>query len=288
MSRKLLRSALFCPADRQNILEKSCALGADVFIFDLEDAVQAQNKETSRNSLSNFVNNKFSSKSLGVIRINCPIKTAWGMDDLISVCKSNIHAVLLPKVECSNNLIEIANVIKEQRPSHLKKLPIWAMIETAKGVLAAESIAKNEIVECLVFGSNDLTKDIKGKQTHSREPLLFSMSHTILAARACHKSVLDGVCLNIGNNELLRQHCVQGKELGFDGKTLIHPNQIDITNDVYSPSKEDIQLAYDMINIWNESKKLGKSVAVFNNELVEELHIQQALELIEFDKAIKP
>jgi citrate lyase beta subunit len=167
--------------------------------------------------------------------------------------------VVLPKVEGEGVIERAGEVIRRHRPSGMKPLPMWAMIETCKGVLNVHSIAKHPLVHCLVFGSNDLTKDLRAKHTPQREPLLFSMSHCILAARAEHKRVMDGVHIELQDLEGLRLSCEQGRNLGFDGKTLIHPTQIDIANAAYSPTGEDVAAAHSIVveQVLEEAREIG-------------------------------
>ncbi len=132
----------------------------------------------------------------------------------------------------------------------------------------------------MIFGSNDLTKDIKGRQIADREPLIYSMSRVIIAARATDKAVIDGVHLNVADSEGLRQTCIQGRNLGFDGKSLIHPSQIDIANEVFSPSEEDILHARKVIAAYEAAQQEGRAVCVVDGKLVEGLHVEQAAEIL--------
>jgi citrate lyase beta subunit len=164
------------------------------------------------------------------------------------------------------------------------------MIETAKGVQNVDALAAMQEVECLVFGSNDLTKDIKATISPiTRHPLLYSMSRTIVAARAENKLVVDGVHMDLaeGSEKGLEQVCVQGKELGFDGKSLIHPKQVEITNRVFSPSQNEYQLACRIIASYGEALSAGKGVCLVDGKLIEQLHVDAAHELINRFKAIE-
>mmetsp|Transcript_11719 Transcript_11719/g.17754 ORF Transcript_11719/g.17754 Transcript_11719/m.17754 type:complete len:289 (-) Transcript_11719:38-904(-) len=274
MSRRLLRSALFCPGDKHKALKKASTLPCDGIVFDLEDAVGPDNKITARDTVATFLNiEQFNATR--VVRINCPKTTEWGEEDMEIISQvDNIDAVVLPKVE-DIETIEFAEYLMGSR-----KIPLWTMIETAKGVLRADAIASHPSVHCLVFGSNDLSKDLRAKQTPSREPLLYSMSQCILSARAHGKMVLDGVHMDLKDNDGLVASCVQGRSLGFDGKTLIHPSQIAAANDAYSPSEEEISHARRVVNAWKEAKEAGKSLAVVDGKLVEELHVEQAFNVL--------
>jgi citrate lyase beta subunit len=290
---RLLRSALFCPADKLKVLQKTASLKADVFIYDLEDAVHSSSKITARDTLVTYLNDRNAEatlvnqyKPLLVARVNCPITTPWGRDDLLRVSQlNNIDAILLPKVE-SINTINTCDDIIQNHIDNPKKIPIWAMIETAKGVLKSEFIAEHESIQCLVFGSNDLTKDIKAKNVNSY-PLLFSMSKCVLAARAAKKFVIDGVYMNIKNSNGLKESCVHGKNLGFDGKSIIHPDQIGTTNEIFSPSDDEINYATSVISAWNQARADGKSLTVLDGKLIEELHVEEARDIIEYAQSVK-
>jgi citrate lyase beta subunit len=259
----------------------SLQLQADAFIYDLEDAVSPSNKSIARSNLVTFLTSRnITSQQHRVIRVNCPFATEWGMDDVAALSSfSNIHSILLPKVENADMIHETVRLINSHRPDNLTNISVWAMIETAKGVLNAASIAKHS--ECLVFGSNDLTREIRSKHTVTREPLLYSMSHTILAARSERKRVVDGVHNVIQDTTGLERSCVQGRELGFDGKTVIHPSQIDTANRVYSPSEADIEYASRVISAYEKAQQEGKSLAVVDGKLVEALHVQDSYDIIE-------
>ena len=277
MSRRLLRSVLFCPADKDKVLLKSVNLVADAIVYDLEDAVSPQKKVVARELVSSFLSKQKTTRTR-VVRVNCPLSTSWGRDDLRVISSLSIDALILPKVE-SGDSVELANeIIRQYRGSNI---PIWTMIETAKGVLNAPMIAQHSSVECLVFGSNDLTKDLRAKQTPTREPLLFSMCQCILAARAAGKRVLDGVHVEFSDLSGLEQSCHQGRALGFDGKTLIHPSQIDAANAAYSPSNAEVDHARRVVEGWRQAEEAGLGVAVVDGKMVEALHAQEAQLVLE-------
>lgn len=166
-------------------------------------------------------------------------------------------------------------------------IPIWAMIETTQGVINVEAIASSLSVTALVFGANDLTKDLKAKHTPSREPLLYAMSKTINAGRAYNKYVIDGVHLDIQDNDGLRMSCIQGRNLGFDGKSLIHPNQIEITNECYSPSESEVLLAEKIVSAYTEAMSKGKGVCTVDGKMVEYLHVCNAQYILDTAKLIR-
>lgn len=203
----------------------------------------------------------------------------WGKEDLSIMMqmknRQSISALLLPKVETDD---EVELVSKQIYSETGTRIPLWAMIETPKGVLNASSIAGHPLIDCLVFGSNDLTKEIHAKHTPEREPLLYSMSHCILAARASKKFVLDGVHTNLQDMEAFKASCLQGRNLGFDGKTLIHPSQIEMANEMYSPSKEEIDFAVKIVKTWRN----GDGVVKVDGKMIELLHYEEAKEVLQF------
>lgn len=272
MSRRLLRSVLFCPADKDRALVKAIGLPTDAIVFDLEDAVSPNNKLYARQSICNFLNSH-PSRPARIVRVNCPLTTEWGKEDLKAVANLSIDGVILPKVENSESIKYAVDIIDQFRK---QMLPIWTMIETAKGVQNSAIIARDPGVHCLVFGSNDLTKDIRAKHTPGREPLLYSMSQCIIAARSERKLVLDGVHIDINDLDGLLASCIQGRNLGFDGKTLIHPNQVSTANAAYSPSAAEIEMSRKIVEAWNIAKRENKGVVTVDGTLVEALHMEQA------------
>ena len=236
--RRLLRSVLFTPADRADRMRKALLSAADVVILDLEDAVSPDMKEIGRKNVVELLHeiSAGTTQPYGTVcvRINCMKSTTWGMHDLRAISAVKCDAVLLPKVE-DVSIVDMAIETLENGAKWeigTKPTSVWVMIETARGIQRAEEIADTEGVSTLIFGSNDLTKDLKSRHTPTREPLLYSMSRCILAARAAGKQVVDGVHLDINDQHGFAVSCEQGRSLGFDGKSLIHPTQIDAANKV--------------------------------------------------------
>jgi len=288
---RLVRSVLFTPGDRIQALRKSLTLATDVVIFDLEDAVGPAGKDTARANAIEVMSEQGLNKDKGrspdiVLRVNCPFTTPWGKADLIAAAAaagngngngnsggSALTGLILPKVEDAARVEELV-------AEYSLKVPIWCMVETAKGVINSERIAAVEPVQALVFGSNDLTKDLAARHTPSREPLLYSMSKVILAARAEGKMVIDGVHMDLKDLEGMVRACVQGRSLGFDGKSLIHPSQVPFANDGYSPSNEEIEHARRLVRAYEEAEAGGKGVTVVDDRLVEKLHVEAAILLL--------
>lgn len=276
----IVRSVLFTPCNKLNVLEKVISLRPDAIIFDLEDAVGPNEKEIARINLSSFLTNRRREiQSTVTIRVNCLKSTPWGYNDIRMIQnlpKFCCDAVVLPKVDDINTL--------NQFNSNISK-PIWCMIETSTGVKNVDSISSHPSVQAIVFGSNDLSKDLNlNLSITSRLPLLYSMQKCIIAARSSKKMVIDGVYMNIKDLVGFRNDCVYGRELGFDGKTLIHPSQINDANEVFSPSQEEIEHAKRVIEAFNHG---NNGVAVLDGKLIESLHVEQAQNVLKFMDKIK-
>jgi citrate lyase subunit beta/citryl-CoA lyase len=194
----------------------------------------------------------------------------------------HLQAIVLPKI---NDRFSLDTILL--RSPSMTSASVWAMIETAKGVIKVEEIASHPSVTALVFGSNDLTQDIRAYHTNSREPLLYSMSRTILAARAHHKRVFDGVHLDVNDNDGLAVACMQARSLGFDGKTLIHPNQVAVANKCFLPTNEEVAYSRRVVSAFEDARAQGKSVCAVDGRLVEGMHVERALEVIETDDYVK-
>lgn len=283
----MLRSALFCPANNRKILNKTASLRPDAFIYDLEDAVTASAKITARDTLIEFLSSNplpqpEASRATVAVRVNCPLTTDWGEDDIAKFSgQAIVNTLVLPKVETTKSINTAIAIINENRNPEYSAINIWAMIETARGVLNAEIICDHTLVEAIVFGSNDLTKDLKAVHMADRSPLLFSMSKCVLAARASGKHVIDGVFNDFKDEVSFRESCIMGRNMGFDGRSLIHPSQINPANMAYSPSKRDIEEAKETVSAWAAALSEGKSLAVVRGKLVEELHFLEAQDLLD-------
>ncbi|GGJ37609.1 HpcH/HpaI aldolase/citrate lyase family protein [Deinococcus roseus] len=261
---KRRRSALFLPASNTRAIEKARTLQADVVILDLEDAVSPEQKALARNQAASAIREGFPMEV--AVRIN-PIHTVWGEADLALMEDIKPELLVLPKVESTADLPEVG-------------LPLWAMIETPLGVVNSREIAEHGDVEALVMGTTDLVKTLQARPMPSRDNLLYALSQVVLHARAYGKYALDGVHLDFRNMETLKEVCLQGKALGFDGKTLIHPLQIEMTNRIFSPSPEEIEWARKVIAAW-QNKDADQGVTVLDGQLIEELHAIEAERILE-------
>jgi citrate lyase subunit beta/citryl-CoA lyase len=279
------RSALYLPASNARAIDKAKQLTCDVVLFDLEDAVSPDAKPIARTQACQAVESRdFGAKEL-VIRVN-GVNTPWFADDLRCAVSAQPDAILLPKVEQVAQVHEVAaaldSIVDPQR-----RILVWCMLETPRGVLAADAIAgAHPRVDCLVMGTSDLTSDLRAQHTSNRAPLLASLGLCVLAARANGKSVLDGVFLDLSSDDAFRTACMQGREFGFDGKTLIHPKQITSCNEVFSPSSTELAKARAVIEAFGRARAEGRGVAVLDGRLVEELHVREAERTLSLAQAI--
>jgi citrate lyase subunit beta / citryl-CoA lyase len=278
------RSVLFMPGSNPRALEKARALPADGLIFDLEDAVAPEAKETARAAVAAAVTTGGYAPRELVLRVN-PIDTVWGHADLTVAATLPIDAVLLPKVESAERVrlsIDLLDALGAP-----PELAIWCMVETPLGVLAAAEIADaSPRVATLVLGTSDLANDLHARPTRDRLPLLTALGLVLLAARAHGRAVLDGVHLDLGDAEGFAAACRQGRDLGFDGKTLIHPDQIGPANEIFAPAAEEVARARRIIAGYAEAVVAGKGAVRIDGRLVEALHVDEARRTIALAEAI--
>jgi citrate lyase subunit beta/citryl-CoA lyase len=272
------RSALFMPASNARALEKARTLPADVVILDLEDAVAPDAKREARALASAAARAGGYGRREVVIRVN-GLDTPWGGDDLAAVAASHPHAVLLPKVESAGAVIRALDELASHAAPDT--IAVWCMLETPLGILRADAIAGADArVAAVVAGTSDLAKDLRVHTTRDRLALLTSLQLCVLAARAHGRAALDGVHLDLDDDEGLVAACRQGRELGFDGKTLIHPTQIAAANEAFSPSAAEIGRARRVLAAYEEAVAAGRGLAVLDGRLVENLHAEEARRLL--------
>jgi citrate lyase subunit beta/citryl-CoA lyase len=278
------RSVLFMPASNARALEKARSLAADGLIIDLEDAVAPDAKFAARDGLSRSLAAGSYGRREVMLRVNT-LATVWGHDDLVAAARLPIDAVVLPKVESADAVRQAQAVLTEAgAPEHLS---IWCMIETPRGVLRAEEIAAvSARVGGLIMGTADLTKDLRARHTPERLPLLASFGHCLLVARAFGLGILDGVHLDLADDAGFLAACRQSRELGFDGKTLIHPKTIAAANAVFAPSSEEVASAHRIIAAHADAVAAGKGIVVVEGRLVENLHVQSAHQTVALAEAI--
>jgi len=278
------RSVLYMPGANTRALEKAKSLAADSLILDLEDAVAPDAKAAARKNIHDALESGFGYRE-AVVRIN-GLNTQWGMDDLKIFAHSKADAILLPKVESAAQIQELAKLLEHMNPSH--KLTIWAMIETPMAILKLPEICSaHPLLETLVMGTSDLVKDLHARHTPARVESFTALSLAVLAARAHQLCVLDGVHLSLDDETGLIASCIQGRDMGFDGKTLIHPNQIKAANEHFGPSPTEIDEAKQRIAAYESAISTGAGIAVLNGKLIEELHIQDAKRILTLADAIE-
>ncbi len=278
------RSVLYMPGSNARALEKGRALPADALILDLEDAVAPDSKVMARHQVVDAVKaGGYGHREL-VIRVN-GLDSPWGAEDLHAVATSGADAVLLPKVESEEMVAEAEAKLAEAGAP--QGMPIWCMMETPLGILNAKEVAASSPhVTCLVMGTSDLVKELTAAHTQMRLPVLASLSVCLLAARAYGLAILDGVHLDLADDEGFRLACEQGKELGFDGKTLIHPKTLAVANDVFSPSQSEVSQARRIIEAFSAASAEGKGVVVLDGKLIENLHVETAKRTVALADAI--
>lgn len=262
-----LRSVLYIPGSKPRALVKARQLPVDAIIFDLEDAVAPDEKSRARALLGEVLAEDGYGARMKIVRIN-DLSTVWGAEDARAVAEMQADAVLLPKVDGPDDLDALAKITED--------MPIWAMMESPKGMLAAAAIAAHPKCQGMVMGTNDLSKDMGTRFRADRLPLMTGLGLCVLAAKAHGVAIIDGVFNAFRDQDGLALECEQGCDMGFDGKTLIHPAQLDVANTAFSPSPEEIDLAQRQIAAYDDALAQGQAVAVVDGHIVENLHVATA------------
>ncbi|PKQ13069.1 MAG: CoA ester lyase [Alphaproteobacteria bacterium HGW-Alphaproteobacteria-1] len=273
------RSVLYIPGSKERALDKARGLPADAIIFDLEDAVAPDAKAEARATLRAALQEGGYGRRAKVVRINA-LSTEWGLADAREFADAGADAILLPKVNAPSDIDTLAEIIGPD-------MPVWAMMETPLSIFNAREIAAHARVAGLVAGTNDLAKDLRTRAQPDRMPLMLTLQTIVLAARAARIVAVDGVYNRFKDEEGLRVECEQGRDLGFDGKTLIHPAQIDIANAAFAPTEAEIELAERQIAAYEESRASGQGIAVVDGQIVENLHVVTAQRILAQARAIR-
>jgi len=266
-----LRSVLYIPGSKPRALDKARGLPVDAIIFDLEDAVSVDEKPAARDTLAQALTPGGYGARMKIVRIN-GLDTPWGGDDARAALSMGADAILLPKVSTPADMDALAAIIGDT--------PLWAMMETPLGMLNAASIAAHPMLGAMVMGTNDLAKELQTRFRPDRLPLHAGLGLCLLAAKAHGLAIVDGVYNAFRDDAGLETECAQGRDMGFDGKTLIHPAQIDIANRAFSPSEDEIDLARRQIEAFDAAAASGQGVAVVDGRIVENLHIVTARETL--------
>ena len=274
------RSVLYIPGSKPRALEKAQGLAVDAIIFDLEDAVSPDEKIAARDLLAETLKTAEYGPRRRIVRIN-GFDTDWGAEDLKAVAASGPDAVLLPKVNRGADIAKLAEMLGAIPAA--KDTTIWAMMETPRGILNATEIAAAPRMEGFVLGTNDLAKDLRST---GRAAMMTSLQLCLLAARAEGLICVDGVYNAFKDDDGLRAECAEGRDMGFDGKTLIHPAQIEIANAAFGPSDEELDLARRQIAAFEEAMAAGQGVAVLDGKIVENLHVASAQRILAQAEAI--
>lgn len=278
------RSVLYMPGSNARALEKAKTLAADSYILDLEDSVAPDAKEQARDQVCSAVAGGGYGQRELAIRVN-GLATPWGQADILAAAKSGADAILLPKVESADMVRQAEQLMEAAGVPDTTAL--WCMMETPRGILRAEEIADaSPRLACLVMGTSDLTKDLQALHTPERLPMLSSLGLCLLAARAARVAIVDGVHLDLEDEAGFAQACRQGRELGFDGKTLIHPKTISVANAAFAPSEDEVEWSRRIITAHAEATASGLGVVVVDGKLIENLHVQNASRLVALAEAI--
>ncbi len=278
------RSVLYMPGSNARALEKARTLPADGLILDLEDAVAPDAKELARKQVCESVAaGGFGMREL-IIRVNA-LSTKWGYEDIAAASKSGAHALLLPKVESADAIRHMEAIMRANGAPD--SMTIWAMMETPRSILESQRIAESTPrMDCLVMGTSDLAKELDCAHTHERLPFMTSLGLCLLAARASGLAILDGVYLDLNDEAGFEFACRQGSELGFDGKTLIHPKQVGPCNTVFTPRPEDVAWSRKIIEAHTAAAARGEGVVVVDGKLIENLHVESARRVVSMAEAI--
>jgi len=275
------RSVLYMPSSNARALEKAKTIPCDGLILDLEDAVAPDDKPAARDAACVAVRSgEYGNREL-TIRVN-GADTEWHADDLAAACAAGPDAIVVPKVSSADAVLELVEAMAgHSAPEHTK---LWAMVETPYAMLHAEEIASaSDRLTVLVMGTNDLAKELYAEHVPGRQPLLTGLSLALLAARATGKAIIDGVYNDVKNTDGFLAECRQGREMGFDGKTLIHPGQVEGANETFAPSEQAVEDARGILRAW-EARDSG--VVTYNGRMIENLHVESARRTLAIAEAI--
>ena len=267
------RSVLYMPGSNERALEKARSLPADCLIFDLEDAVAPEAKAAARSQVAAAVRAGGYGDREVIVRTN-GVATQWFAEDIAAIAAARPDGILLPKIEKAT---EVDEALRQLTIAGAPELPLWIMTETPAGVLALQDIlAAQPQVQVVVMGTSDLAKEMRVDPLGTRPGLAHALGQCVLAARAQVVDIIDGVYLALDDQPGFESACEQGRALGFDGKSLIHPRQIEIANACFGVSDEAVAEARELMAAWQEARARGDGITVLNGQLVEQLHVDEA------------
>jgi len=270
------RSLLYMPGSNPRALDKARTLPADGLILDMEDSVAPDAKQLAREQIgAALAEGGYGHREL-IVRINA-LSTEWGAQDIAAIGRFSTppDAVLIPKIDTASDVAEAISAF--ERAGCPDSVAMWIMAETPLCILnIAEVATAHPRLKSMVMGTSDLSKDTRVRHTPDRLGFITALNLCVYAARAHGLTIIDGVQLDLQNEELLRASCVQGRDLGFDGKSLIHPNQIAAANAAFAPDEAEVAAAHEIIAAFEQATALGKGVVVVNGRLVENLHVVEA------------
>ncbi|MEQ6902796.1 CoA ester lyase [Nocardioides sp. YIM 152588] len=280
---KPLRSVLYMPSSNARALEKAKTLAADAIIFDLEDAVAPDAKPEARDSAAAAVTSGEYGERHLIIRVN-GIGTEWHDEDIKAAAAAGPDVVLVPKVNSAEEVRQLVAALEAAGAP--EKTTLWAMVETPIGMLNALAIAQaSPRLTGFVMGTNDLVKELYAEHVPGRQPVITGLGLALLAARAAGIVIIDGVYNDVKNIDGFLAECEQGRQMGFDGKTLIHPGQVEGANTAFAPSEQAVADARGLIQAWEDGK--GSGVVTYNGKMVESLHVESAQRTLQIDEAIR-
>jgi citrate lyase subunit beta/citryl-CoA lyase len=279
------RSVLYMPGANDKALEKAKSLPTDAIIFDTEDSVAPDMKAVAREKVAAAVTSGAYGRRELTIRVNS-IDTEWHEDDVRSAAAAGPAGVVVPKINSAADVAAVERLLESAgAPDHTT---IWAMLETPAAIEHAVEIAtSSERLAVLVMGTNDLAKELRAALVPGRAPLLWGLQRCVNAARYAGKVILDGVYNDVRNAEGFALEVAQGAELGFDGKTLVHPSQVEPTNEAFAPSAEEVEHARRVIEAFEAGIAEGKGVITVDGRMIENLHVDNARRALAIDEAVR-
>lgn len=279
------RSVLYMPGSNPRALVKAQQLAADCLIFDMEDAVAPAAKAQARDIIKSAIQQGDYGQREIIVRVNA-LDTEWGEADLKAMAHSGADAICLPKVESAAEVAEALAILdRAQAPASLY---LWVMAETPRGVLNIQEVCSaSERIAVLMMGTSDLSKELRLRNRDDRQGLLASLNLCVLAARANNLDIIDGVQLDLNNEQAYQHSCEQGRDLGFDGKSVIHPKQLAYANQMFAPSATDVEWAHKVIAAWQQAEQAGEALVLLDGRLIENLHVDEARRTLSIAAAIE-